>query len=94
MGVARVSQLEWWVTRIQNEEDDSKREQINDVSLIWFFSKDFWGHVSLSSEMSLEGATAVSALNRGCESEVSNSNIELIVKHNVFRLEVAMSSTF
>jgi hypothetical protein len=33
-------------------------------------------------------------LNRGCESEVSNSNIELIVKHNVFRLEVAMSSTF
>lgn len=47
--VIRVGLVEWWVAGIQNEQNYSKSEKINNVTLVWLFQKNFWGHVGLCS---------------------------------------------
>ena len=54
--------------------------------VIFSDSEDFGRHVILCAYISMEVAQSISSLNRGCESEFSDFNVKLSVKHDVFGL--------
>jgi len=93
VGVLRVSLVEWRVSGIQNEKDDTKSEQVNNVSLVSLFHNQFWCHVGGCSQDSLKETTSVTSLDGGREAEVCESDIKFRVEHNVFWLQVTVSDS-
>jgi hypothetical protein len=80
VGVIRVCHVEWWVTSIQNEQDNTEGEEIDNVTLVRLFQENLRGHVGLGSEDSVEVATSVTALDRGSETKISDFNVEFVIK--------------
>ena len=54
--------------------------------VISYDSEDFGRHVIFCAYISMEVTQSISSLNRGCESEFSDFNVKLPVKHDVFGL--------
>lgn len=93
MRVVRIGRVEWWVTRIQDEKDDTQGKQINAVALVRLLSDKLRGHVGCGTKDSSKEARTVATLHRCSETKVSKSDVELVVKHDVLRLQVAVTDT-
>jgi len=91
--VLGVSLIEWRMAREHDEHDDSDSKQVNLVSSVLTLFFDFWRHVARRTELREEQAFSVTALNRGSEAKVNNTQVELIVDENIFWLQVAMAGT-
>ena len=53
---------------------------------------DFWGHIALSTKLSLAEAWSIATLDRGSETKVSNFEIEFFVVKQIFGLQISMSN--
>lgn len=82
--------VEWRVTGVQDKENDAKGKQINIVTLVDLLSDQLGGHVRSSSKDGSQKTRAVLALNIGSETEIRESDVKLLVKHNVFGLQITV----
>jgi len=90
MDVSWLSLSEWRVTSMHDEEDDSQGEEVSLLSRICFASVQLWGHVGLSAELGLEVALTVASSKRGCEPEVSDFYVVILVHQDIFRLQISV----
>ena len=74
-----------------DEEDDGRSEKVNAWTRVRFSQVDLRSHVRSSSELRLEHSRTVASLSWCGESKVSNLQIEVAVKHQVFWLEITVS---
>jgi hypothetical protein len=74
-----------------HEEDDGGGEEVNAGALIWPSQLDLGSHVGLCTELSLEHARRIAALNRCCKTEICDFEGVVFVEEEVLRLEVTMS---
>lgn len=81
--------LEWRISSIHDEEDDSRCEDIHTFSLV-FLARDLWSHVAFSSQLGSEDASAVLALEEGRKAEISDLEDEEMRKQQILRLDVSM----
>jgi hypothetical protein len=93
VGICWVGGVEWRVTRVQDEENDSESEQINVVSLVELLCNQLRGHVRSSSEDGSQETRTVLALDICSETKIREPDIELFVKHNVFGLQITVRYT-
>jgi hypothetical protein len=93
MGVVGVCHVEWGMTSIQNEQDNSEGEKIDNVTLVRLLQENLRCHVGLSSKDSLEVATSVTTLDRCSETKISDFNVEFVVKQDIFGFQITMRSS-
>lgn len=91
--IAWVRTVEWGVAGVADEQNNSEGKEINHVALVWLLQQDFWGHVGLRAKHGLEEAAAVASLYRSSEAEVRDLHVEVLVKQDVLRLQVAVSGS-
>lgn len=80
VGVVLVSLLKWRMSSVHDEQDDAESEQINLITLVLIFSDQFRRHVGNCTELSVQVTAAITALQRRCETEVCNLNIEFVAQ--------------
>jgi len=68
------------MTCVQDKENDSESEKIDNVTGVWFMSQNFWSHVVSCSKDSLKFTTPISTFNWSSESKIRNFYVKLIVK--------------
>lgn len=93
MAIVGVSLVKWWVSSVQDEENDTQSEQIDCCTIVRLFLDDLGSHVGESTQLGVEVARSITASSGCCETKVSNLNIELFVKQYVFWLEITVSET-
>jgi len=85
-----VGHSEGRVTGVQDEENYSEGEEINNLSLIRLSRENLRCHVSRSTDDRFVGARSVTSFKRACKTEIDNLNIVHFVKENILRLEISM----
>jgi len=55
---------------------------------------NFRSHVTLSTELGLQRSATISSGNGGCETEVSNLEIEYLIEEDVLWFEISVCHTF
>ena len=90
VAVLRVRGREWWVTGIHDEEDHTKSEKVDHVTLIRLFYQLLRRHVRVGSTGRAQEASAGATLDRRRETKVSELQVKVAVYHHVFRFEVAV----
>lgn len=91
--ISWVCRVEWWVTSIQDENDDTQREKIDCITLVRLLLDKLGGHVCCGSKVCLEETRAVAALHWRSKAKIGESNVVLAVEHDVFGLQIAMGDT-
>jgi len=86
-----ICTTEWRPLGQNDEEDDGRSEKVNTWTRVRFSQVDLRSHVRGSSELRLEHSRTVASLSWCSESKVSNLQIEVAVKHQVFWLEITVS---
>lgn len=81
------------MTGVQDEQNDTEGEQIDAVTLVGLLSDQLGCHIGSGTEDGPEEARAVTSLHRCSKAEVSESDVVLVVKHNIFGLQIAMTDT-
>lgn len=89
VGISWSCFLEWRISCIHDEENDSRCEDVHTFTLI-FLARDLWSHVALSSQLCSKNSSAVLALEKGREAEVSDLEDEEMREKQILRLDVPM----
>jgi len=89
-----VGHGEGWVTRVQDEENDSEGEEIDDLTLIWLSGKNFRSHVTWGTNNRSVSTRAITALKWASEAEIDNFNVIHLIKEDVLRLKISMRESF
>lgn len=90
VGVFRVGLGERRGAGEHDEEDDGGCEQIDGRSVVGELRVDFRRHVALGSQAGLEQAVAIAAFHEGCETEIGDFQIEMVVEEQVLRFQVSV----
>lgn len=88
-----VSAGERRVTCQKDEENNSTSEKIDHISLVLFSTMNFWCHVALGTEMSVEESRSIATFERSDEAEISDLQIEVFIKQDVFGLQVSVCNS-
>lgn len=91
--IGGVSLGERWMLGVQDKQNHTECEQINYVALVWLAIQDFWGHVRGGTDHGVVKAATVSSCELGCKAEIDDLQIVILVKQDVFRLEITMAET-
>ena len=78
--VLLVGHGEGWVTGVKDEEDDTKGEKIDDLSLVWLSREDLWGHVTWGTNDRSVSSRAIATLERASEAEIDDLNVIHLVE--------------
>jgi len=78
------------VARVQDEEDHTEGEKINNLALVRLLQDNLGGHVALSANDGAVSARAVTSLKRAGKAEIDNFDVVVLVKEDVLRLEVSV----
>jgi hypothetical protein len=90
--IAPFSMVEWRVTCVKDEKNDTESEQVDYVALVGNTLVNLRSHVALSAEHSFEETSTIATFNRCRKSEVSNLDVVIFIEHNVLGLKIAMAS--
>ena len=91
--VLLVGHSEGRVTRVQNEENNTESEKIDDLSLVGLSGENLRGHVAWSTDDGFVGARTVASLKRASEAEINNLYVVHFVEENVFGFKISMGET-
>lgn len=82
---------EWRSLSQHDEQDNGCSEEINRLTSVWFSKMDLWSHVAVGAELSVKHARLIVALSGSSETKVSNFEVELVIKHDVFWLQITVA---
>jgi len=89
-----VGHAERRVTRIKDKENNSEGKQVNDLSLVGLFRKNFRSHVAGGAHLGMIIATSVTAFKGASEAEINDFDIKVFVQKNILWFEIAMRKAF
>ena len=81
---------ERWISCHHYEQNNSKRENVDTLTVIWPLFVDFWSHVVAGSHVGIQLTSTVFSLNESGESEVGNFNVKLGAEEGVIWLKVSV----
>ena len=88
--VLLVGHGEGWVTGVKDEEDDTKGEKIDNLSLVWLSGENLWGHVTWGTNDRSVSSGAIATLKRASEAEIDDLNVIHLVEKDVLWLEISV----
>ena len=71
-GIIFFSHVKGRVSRVEDEENHTEGEHINNLALIWLVSKDLGGHVACGTKIGPVDAGAIASLKRTSKTEIDN----------------------
>ena len=89
-----LSSSEWWMLGNHDEQDNRSSKQINRFSVIGLFQMNFWSHVVQGTEFGEKVSRSISSFDWCCKSKICNFEVELGIKHEIFRFKIPMRNTF
>ena len=91
--IVKSSGVKWLKSCIENEQSNTKGEQVNDLALIASLHVDFWCHVSICAQRFLVQSVALLALDGASKSEIYHIQVEVLVDHQVLKFQVAIGNS-
>lgn len=88
--ILQIGHVERWMTGIQDEQNDTKGEKIDDLALIGLLGVDLGRHEAERADNTPVHSVASSAFNWACEAEIDDFDIIELVKEDIFTFEVTV----
>jgi hypothetical protein len=63
-----------------DKEDDTAREKVDNLTLVWMLVENFRGHVSGCSDDRPVEAASITTFERACEAEINDLNVVILVQ--------------
>ena len=72
-----VCSLEGRMSSVHDEQDDSEREDVSDMALVWLVRQDFRCHIGWRTNLGLAEARSISTTDLACKSEIDNFHVKI-----------------
>lgn len=92
--ILHIGHVKRWVACIQDEEDNSEGEQVNNLTLVRLLGVDLRGHEAKGADDGAIHSRSISTLDWASETEVDDLHIVEGIKQDIFALKVAMCEAF
>ena len=85
-----VGHAEGRVSGVEDEENDTEGEKIDNLALVRLAGKDLRSHVAWGTDHGPVGARSVASLKRASEAEIDDFDVIHLVEEDVFGFKIAM----
>lgn len=91
--ILRCRAVEGWVACVQDKQDDTEREQVDDLALVRLLSVNLGSHEAKRTNEGAVHAVASAAFNGASEAEIDDFDIVELVEKDVFAFHISVSES-